>query len=125
MLAVLNDFIFELSTAPYQAWDQKSKERWGSKKRFQRLPAYQHLGPDDETLTLPGVLAPELTGGEATLDKLRTMMRAGVAYPLVTGTGNYQGQWIITEIAEKRSEFIDNGKPRKIEFTISLKKYSQ
>ena len=31
--------------------------------RIGARPAYQYLGPDDETTTLSGVLLPEVTGG--------------------------------------------------------------
>lgn len=120
MMMALGQFVFSLETAPYQDFQQQLSWRHPSNNRVGRRPARQFLGPEDETITLAGVLLPQLTGGDESIDQLREMGDAGEAYVLVEGTGRYFGLFIIESLQVTRTYFFEDGKARRIEFTLRL-----
>lgn len=115
-------FVFHMETLPYQEFKQRYGWRWASNSRVGLRPAYQFLGKDEEPFTLSGVLLPELTGGDMALDLLRLQADQGKAWPLLEGTGNIYGFFIMDSLEVTRSEFFSDGKARRIEFSISLKR---
>lgn len=123
MLLSLGLFGFQLRTMPYETLKRSTDYRWSSSNRFGRLPANQYLGPGEDTLSIDGTLMPELTGGPKQLDKLREMADSGKAWILTAGNGDVLGKWFITHIDDSRSSFVSNGLARKIDFTLSLKRY--
>jgi phage protein U len=116
----LGMFVFELHSAPYQELQHQLAWRHASNSRVGSRPARQFCGPDDETVTLPGQLYPELTGGQPSLDELRDMGDTGQAYPLIDGTGVIYGQFVIESLNTTKSAFFVDGTPRKIDFTLKL-----
>jgi hypothetical protein len=100
-------------------WRHPTNSRVGAR------PSAQFLGVGDETLTLSGVLMPEITGGELSLEALRKMADTGKAYPLIEGRGTVTGFFVIEKISKGRSEFFSDGAARKIEFTIELKRVDE
>ncbi|MBR9779808.1 MAG: phage tail protein [Rhodospirillales bacterium] len=123
MLLSLGLFVFQLRTMPYEELKRSTEYRWASNNRFGKAPAHQFLGEGEDDLTITGKLMPELTGGPVHLDKLREMAASGKAWILTAGNGDVLGKWFIQRIEDNRSHFISNGDARKIEFTISLKRY--
>ncbi|WP_421211443.1 phage tail protein [Aeromonas enteropelogenes] len=122
MMMTLGWFVFMRSTvAPLSQQDERAWRHPGN-NRVGARPAYQYLGPDDETSTLSGVLLPELTGGPVSLDMLNLMGDSGRAIPLIQGDGVMRGSFVIEGISTTRSEFFADGTARKIEFTIKLKR---
>ncbi|WP_425891680.1 phage tail protein [Aeromonas veronii] len=122
MMMTLGWFVFMRSTvAPQSQQDEKSWRHPGNNRVGSR-PSYQYLGPDDELSTLSGVLYPELTGGPVSLDMLNSMGDSGQAFPLIQGDGVMRGSFVIEGISTTRSEFFQDGSPRKIEFSIKLKR---
>lgn len=120
MMMALGLFVFALETAPYQDFQQQIAWRHPSNNRVSRRPARQFLGPGDDLITLSGVLLPELTGGDVTLDVLRAMGDAGLSYVLIEGTGRYYGMYIIEDLSVTRTIFFKDGKARRLEFTLKL-----
>ena len=122
MMMTLGWFVFMRSTvAPLSQQDERAWRHPGN-NRIGARPAYQFLGPDDETTTLSGVLLPEVTGGPVSLDLLYTMADSGEAFPWIQGDGVMRGSFVIEGISTTRSEFFADGTARKIEFTIKLKR---
>ncbi|OKB01041.1 phage tail protein [Aeromonas salmonicida subsp. salmonicida] len=122
MMMTLGWFVFMRSTvAPQSQQDEKAWRHPGN-NRIGARPAYQFLGPDEETSTLSGVLLPELTGGPIALDMLNLMADSGQAFPLIQGDGVMRGSFVIEGISTTRSEFFQDGSARKIEFSIKLKR---
>ena len=115
-------FVFALETVPYQQLQQRTAWRLPSNSRVGQRPRHQFLGPDDETITLSGVLMPELTGGDTALSLLKLMADQGKSWPLIEGTGMIYGFYAIESMDLNRSEFFSDGKARRIEFTLSLKR---
>jgi phage protein U len=122
MMLALGMFVFSLSTAAYQALQRQTEWRHTSSNRVGVAPARQFLGRGDDSITLPGVILPELAGSALSLDALRLMANTGKAWPMVEGTGRIYGLWIIESLSETKTLFFRDGTPRRIEFTVSLKR---
>lgn len=120
MLMALGQFVFGMSTLAYQDMQRQNQWRHPSHSRVGAGPARQYVGPGDETISLKGVVAPELTGKTQTLAELREMADTGLAWPLVSGRGEVFGAYVIESIGETGTYFLPDGTPRRIEFTIAL-----
>ncbi|MFC0708843.1 phage tail protein [Azorhizophilus paspali] len=122
MMMALGQFVFSLSTLAYQEFQRQTDWRHSSTSRIGVRPARQFLGPGDDSITLPGVLLPELTGGLPSLDKIREMADTGKAWVLVEGTGRIYGLCVIESLSETHSLFFADGTARRIEFSLVLKR---
>ena len=122
MMLALGMFVFSLSTAAYQELQRQTDWRHASNNRFGAPPARQFVGRGDDTITLPGIIFPELAGSALSLDALRLMANTGKAWPMVEGSGRIYGLWVIESLSETKTLFFRDGTPRRIEFTLSLKR---
>jgi hypothetical protein len=120
MMMALGLFVFGMDTLPYQKFSHDMSWRHPSSGRVGLRPARQYVGQDDETITLSGVLLPELTGGDVSLDMVRYMADTGEAWSLVEGTGRVYGFFVIEKLKVDREIFFSDGKARRIEFGLSL-----
>lgn len=121
MLA-LGLFVFGIETLAYQELQRRTEYRHGAAERLGAAPAWQFLGPGADTITLPGLLLPELVGDYASIDSLREMGATGEAWPLVLPDGRILGQYFIRMVEERQSNFLPGGAPRRIEFGIDLER---
>lgn len=119
MMMIFGVFIFSLKTASYQQLQHKTTWRHGSNNRVGDLPASQFLGRGEDTISLNGSIVPEF-GLQISLSALRIMADTGTAFPLIGGTGKIYGLYRIDDIQETQTEFFKDGKPRKIEFSMTL-----
>ena len=122
MMLALGMFVFSLSTAAYQELQRQTDWRHASNSRIGAAPARQFVGRGDDSITLPGVILPELAGSALSLDALRLMANTGKAWPMVEGSGRIYGLWVIESLSETKTLFFRDGTPRRIEFTLSLKR---
>lgn len=122
MMLSLGMFVFSLSTLAYQELQRQTNWRHASNSRVGAAPALQFVGRGDDTITLPGILLPELAGSILSLDALRLMANTGKAWPMVEGTGRIYGLWVIESLSETKTLFFRDGTPRRIEFTLTLKR---
>lgn len=122
MMCALGMFVFSLSTAAYQELQRQTDWRHASNNRVGAAPARQFVGRGDDSITLPGIIFPELAGRALSLDALRLMANTGKAWPMVEGSGRIYGLWVIESLSETKTIFFSNGTPRRIEFTLSLKR---
>lgn len=119
-MMTLGLFVFSMDTLPYQDFKHSLGWRHPSNSRVGARPSRQYLGTDDETITLSGVLLPEITGGGASLRMLRQMADSGKAWPLIEGTGDMLGVYVIEKLDLGRSVFFADGAARRVEFTLAL-----
>lgn len=119
----LGSFQFGIKTAAYQELSRTASWTWAAQNRFGQLPGLQFTGPAEETISLPGVIYPEFRGGFAQVDDMRALAAAGKPLALVDGTGASLGRWVIETVDEKQTVFASAGRPRKIEFTLSLRRF--
>ncbi|PZW97311.1 hypothetical protein DFS28_105287 [Pseudomonas sp. 478] len=122
MMLALGMFVFSLSTAAYQELQRQTDWRHASNSRIGAAPARQFVGRGEDAITLPGVILPELAGSPLSLDALRLMANTGKAWPVVEGSGRIYGLWVIESLSETKTFFFRDGTPRRIEFTLSLKR---
>lgn len=119
-MMALGLFVFALQTAPYQQLQRQTTWRHPSQSRVGRRPARQFLGPGEDTITLSGTLYPELTGGKLSLAMLHSMAETGKAWPLIEGSGQIYGMFVIEDKSETHTTFFPDGTARKIEFSLKL-----
>jgi phage protein U len=125
MMMALGMFVFSLPTLVYQELQRQTEWRHVSTSRIGARPARQYIGPGEDSITLPGVLLPELTGETVSLDALRLMADTGKAWPLIEGTGRIYGLWVIESMQETRTLFFSDGAARRIDFSIALKRVDE
>jgi len=122
MMMALGLFVFSLPTAAYQDFQRQTAWRHPSNNRVGAAPVRQYLGKGDDTITLSGLIVPEISGQRLSLDTLRLMGDSGKAWPLVEGTGRIYGLWIIESLSETSTLFFADGAPRRIEFSLTLQR---
>lgn len=121
-MMTLGLFVFTLDTLPYQQLQHRIGWRLPGNSRVGQRKSVQFLGPDDETINLSGMLLPEITGGDTALALLRAQADQGRAWPLIDGTGEIWGYYVIESMDAARTYFHADGKARRIEFTVALKR---
>jgi len=114
-----------LRTVPYQELQYQRSWRHAVNNRVSRRPSTQFLGPDNESLTLSGVLLPEVTGGRLSLLALEQMAELGKAWPLIEGSGTIYGMFVIENLSQTKTEFFESGMSRRIEFSLTLKRVDE
>lgn len=124
LMMQLGSFQFGTWTAAYQELNRSTSWQWAEQALFGKAPTLQYTGPGADTLTLPGVIYPEYRGGLSQIDNMRLIAGNGQPLIMVSGLGRILGRWVIDQIDEKQSVFASAGMPRKIEFTLSLRRYS-
>lgn len=120
MLMALGQFVFGLDTLAFNELQRQTRWKHSSASRVGARDARQFLGPGDETISLTGVLVPELIGSLDALQQLRTMGDTGAAYSLVDGAGAVYGAFLIESLDEGQSLHHQDGTPRRVDFTIGL-----
>ena len=121
---ILGLFVFSVQTAPFDSISRANSWRWPSNDRTGADQVYQYTGRDEETITLTGTLMPEYSGGPIHLEMLRMMANAGKPYLMMGGDGKIYGYYIITALNEDKSALMSNGEAQKIDFNMTLKRYT-
>lgn len=123
VMMALGSFRFGISNDAYQNFSRTAGYRWVKVNRLGRAPAQQFLGPDEQKVTIGGVIYPHYKGGLRQVDLM--ILKAETATPLmmVDGLGWVWNRWVITNITEKKKFLMADGAPRKIEFSMTLKSY--
>ncbi|MDJ0824255.1 MAG: phage tail protein [Rhodobacter sp.] len=116
-------FRFGVNRAAYQTLTRETGFRWAQMDRVGRKPALQFLGPDAAVITLEGVIYPHFKGGLRQVELMAAMAGLGQPMMLVDGLGWVWSRWVIESVTEKKSFFLGDGAPRKIEFSMTLKAY--
>lgn len=106
MMMIYGMFVFMLETIPYQNLQRSMSWRYAKNVRVGRSASWQYIGAGEDKITLNGVLLPEVTGGDISLELLRTTAYRGRPYPLIEGTGMIYGMYIMDGLNEGRAEFF-------------------
>lgn len=121
MMMIFGMFVFSIPTATYQSLQRSTSWRHASNSRVGNAPAYQYVGPGEDTITLDGSIVPEF-GSQMSVTALRLMGDTGKSFPLIAGNGKVYGLWKIDSVDETQTFFYPNGTPRKVEFSLKLSK---
>jgi phage protein U len=122
MMMTLGMFVFSLPTLAYQELQRQTEWKHPGSSRIGTRDAHQFTGKGDDTITLSGWIAPELTGSIYSLDALRLMADTGKSWILIQGTGRIYGSFVITSMSEGRTILAQNGAAGRIEFALTLKR---
>lgn len=107
MMMVLGMFVFSLPTLAYQELQRQTQWKFASNARVGRRDALQYTGKGDDSITLTGWIAPELTGTAFSLDALRLMADTGKSWFLIQGTGRIYGSFVIESMDVPTREAMD------------------
>lgn len=119
----LGSFQFSVSTAAYQELSRSTEYRWADQETFGTLPVSQYTGIGKDSISLRGVVLPEYRGGYGQVDTLRELAATGQPQQLITGEGVLLGRWCIEKIDETQGTFAAKGLPRRVDFTVQLKRF--
>ena len=123
MMMSLDQFVFSLATAPYRELQRQRSWKHRTSSRVGARDASQFTGAGDDTITLAGMVAPDnAIGTIASIDELAKMGDTGDAYVLVDGIGNVYGAFVIDSLNETATYHTKEGIPRKIEFSLTLRR---
>lgn len=123
VMMALGSFRFGIGRGAYQSFSRSASWRWEQIDRIGRAPALQYLGPNADEITLEGVIYPHFKGGLRQVELMRATAGTGQPMILVDGMGWIWQRWVITTVEERKSVFLADGAPRKIEFSMGLKAY--
>lgn len=56
---------------------------------------------------------------------LEQMAELGKSWPLIEGSGTIYGMFVIESLSQTKTEFFESGMPRRIEFTLTLKRVDE
>lgn len=125
---------FSVETSAYEQLQRSTQYQWASQGRLGHRvlkhlgiggPAYQYVGPGDESINMNGTIFPQYNGGPLRVSLIRLSASLGIALPLIDGNGFAYGRWLIESVQETNSVFFSDGSPRKIDFSLSLKRYNE
>lgn len=116
-------FIFGTDTISYQELERRTEWRWAGTPRYGARDALQFTGPGDDTITLNGVLVPEVAGRYSDLERLREMADSGQVQDITLGDGYVLGQYVIMAIDHREQNIMKGGRARKYDFAVDLKRY--
>ena len=120
----LGEFRFSLATAAPQSMDTQHGFSWSEQSVIGKDPSLEYVGNEATIKNLRGTIYPQFRGGLDQVDKMVAMGRKGKPMTLVTAKGVVLGDWVITSVGNVETVFDPTGTAKKIDFTISLKRYS-
>lgn len=114
--------LFNANSLIYSELNKKTNYRHVSNARVGKRAANQFVGAGDDIITIPGKLAPIITGGRTALQLLKAQADTGLPFPLIEGNGLAHGFYVMTDLEENHKYLIDDGRPKIIDYTITLKR---
>lgn len=121
-LMTLGMFVFGMDTIPYQDLQRRMTWRHEQSERFGARPASQFVGAGEDSITIAGLVVPELAGRYSAIETLIEMADTGDHWPLMDGTGRVLGDFRIETIDQSHKGVLAGGIPRGIDFAMELKR---
>lgn len=118
----LGTFVFATDTVTYQAISRKRDWNFTEKGRFAAREAIQFTSIGADTIILSGVIYTGKFGHLSAIEDLAKLADSGEQHPLIDSSGVKIGEFIIKSLGDDGSYLLDNGKPRKVDFTIEIKR---
>lgn len=98
-----------------------SKENcWSTIECIGKIPSLQNIGQGAENIDLEGVIYFHSLND---LNQLKSMKETEEPHTLVDSLGNVLGRFVIVRIEKKQTSFFPCALPKKIEFSLSLKRF--
>ena len=124
-MMILGQYRFCIDSAAYQSFVHSTEYRWEEQKRLGADSAMQFVSNGTDTITLEGTIYPHFRGGVSQVESMRSQAAQGEPLMLISGNGTAFGRWCITAISENQTTFMKDGSPRKVTFTLTLKRYGE
>jgi uncharacterized protein len=121
-LMTLGMFVFGMDTIAYQDLQRRMSWRHEESERFGVRSASQYVGPGEDSITIAGLVVPELAGRYSAIDTLIEMADTGDHWSLMDGTGRVLGDFRIEGIDQAHRSVMAGGVPRAIDFSMELKR---
>jgi uncharacterized protein len=119
-LLAIGMFVFGVPRLAYSELRRRAEWRWAEAPRFGERDAAQFLGPGLESISLSGLLVPEIAGDFTDIERLREMAATGEVWPVVLGTGEVLGEFRIDSIDDNWGSILPGGRARATGFDIML-----
>jgi len=123
VMMALGPFRFGLTNGAFQDFKKSAQYDWKEVDRIGREPDLHFAGPRPQKVTINGEIYPQFRGGIYQTELMRAQAKAAGPLALTDGFGWFWRQWVIVGVDDKRTVFLPNGKPRKIEFALHLKSF--
>ncbi|AMW79759.1 oxidoreductase [Acinetobacter sp. TGL-Y2] len=121
MLMSLGQFLFKIDTLSFTEIQRQRAWTYAENEVATGRAKKQYTGVGSDTVTLPGLIYEEYGFGRRyAIDELASMASTGQGFVLMDGSGYLYGVYVIDNIDETKSYLLDNGVPRKVDFTIKL-----
>ena len=121
MLMSLGQFLFKIDTLSFTEIQRQRAWIYAENEVAAGRAKKQYTGVGSDTITLPGLIYEEYGFGyRFAVDELATMASTGQGFVLMDGSGYLYGVYVIDNIDETKTYLLDNGVPRKVDFTIKL-----
>ncbi len=126
VLMGLGSFRFSVSNFSFEQFEQSTGSRIAEQEVIGAAPRTHLLGPAGESIELSSTFFPFHlnTGGLQQLAGMRAACKGQSVMMLVSGNGNFYGQFVIKDIKQTRTYYHPNGEAQKIEVKISLLRYN-
>lgn len=124
VMMALGPYRFSISTAALQSLDRIAEYRWADHDVVGAKPRSHFIGPGLNEIELSGTIYPFYRGGFDQVEQMRLIAGKGEPLRLVDGLGRDLKLWSIRRVVERQQELFVYGVPRKVEFEISIKEYS-
>lgn len=121
-LLSLGMFVFGMDTMAYSELQRRMDWRHAKSERFGARAAAQYVGPGEDTVTLTGLLVPEIAGSYASIDRLIEMAGSADSWPLIDGKGNIWGEYRILAIDQRQQNIMAGGFARTTDFAVDLER---
>jgi len=121
MLAMLDFFIFDLKTIDFNKLSTRRTYNFAEIQKAQDHAGLQSLGKDMGSLTIVGSTT-TLRSGLNPLQDLYAIADQKLPVSFIYGHGDILGDYLVVDISEDRSVFLEDGKNVIQDFTIELKK---
>ena len=121
MLMCLGQFPFTTDTLTFTQIQRQRTWQYAENSVAKGRKKRQFIGSGEDTISLPGLIYQEHGfGNRFALDDLAAMADTGQGFVLVDGSGYLYGVYNIDSIDETKSILMDNGVPRKVDYTLKL-----
>ncbi|MBA8757799.1 phage tail protein [Wolbachia pipientis] len=116
-----------LSFGPYKisptSLKYRKEKRWSVVECIGKQ-LLQNIGQGAENIDLEGTIYLHNSNGLDQLKSIKEAEKNQIPHTLVDSMGNVLGQFVITRFEEKQTSFFPCGLPKKVEFNLSLSRYS-
>lgn len=120
ILMMLGSVMFTTDGTAFDSITRQWSFSWPAQQTASGNLLYQFTGANEQTQTIHGTVYPGQIGMEETVDMLAALGRSGKPVPLVMGSGQVMGCWCIRTVNKTGSVYMNNGKARKIEFSVEI-----